>query len=143
MKANRLSKTKGQSTVEFAFAIVFFIGFMLTIADIARICYTWAGLQFAVNEGARWGSVQNGISSTTDLKNKIIAKGQELRVTINSNDITIYYPAGSRTSLGYFTVAATSTVTLTPFSGLLLSVAGNHSGTYRVAAETLIRNENF
>ena len=142
----RLSKsfknTHGQAIVEMAFALIFYAAFLFAIADLAKITYTWTSLQHVVNDSGRWGSVQTTTNNRTQMiKDRIISAAAALRVTVQANDITV--GSGINQSLGYFNLKATANVNVSPLTGLLLTMFGNHSGVYRVTSESIIRNETL
>ncbi|MDB5824506.1 MAG: TadE family protein [Herminiimonas sp.] len=47
-----MKKSRGATTVEFAFSLIIFLTFFLGILDFARMLWTWN----AANEATRWGA---------------------------------------------------------------------------------------
>ena len=130
---------RGQSMVELALVIVIFLAVILVLGDMVRICYNWVSLQYAVNEAARLGSVDQDSSAVS-------AKITTITDTFGVRNVTVSFlnDQGSATpgaALSFFTLTARTPVVLNPVSGVILSITGDYSGTYNVAAQTVIRNE--
>ncbi len=137
----KLRSQKGQAALEVAFAILLFLGAMTVMTDMVRICHRWVSLQYAVNEGGRYGSLgpRNG-------KTDIEAKIHEVASQIGIQGVSVHFKdeSGSMTAgdpLTFLHLSAQAPVVLTPISALLMQFTGDYSGTYSVTAETLTRNE--
>ena len=139
---------KGQSTVELALTILIFLAMMVVLADMVKICYEWVSLQFAVNEGARFGSLGE-TSGSLDREASIEAKVVEIAGNLGVSNVTVSFvdDTGGGTPgapLTFYRLQAQTPVSLNPVSNLLLSFVGNYANqVYNVTAETLIRNEPF
>ena len=148
MRFKGLFNSKGQATVETAFAVAFYVVFLFSITDIARIAYTWATLQYVLNDSSRWGSVQTTTTSRGDMvKNKVISQAAGLYVPLQAADITVSPEVES--SFGFFNLKARAKVNVSPLSGILLMIVADDQGNdsrsrvYTVTAETMIRNESL
>ena len=148
MKPIALRHKKGQATIEFAFALAFVAAFLLALTDMTRIFYNWMVLQYATNEGARYGSLgatsSDGTTREQAISNLVTQTAQNLGITLCSVTLT---DEGGGSSAGapstFFTLKTTSDLTLSPLTGLLLAAVGDYGGTYSMTAVTVIRNEPF
>ena len=78
MKQHSTRNKKGQATIEMAFTMLFFLVALFVLADLTRITYNWMVLQFAVNEGARFGSLgrtDSACDQNADIRGCSIKKG--------------------------------------------------------------------
>ncbi len=133
------SRQNGQAAVEFALSVLIFLAFLLVLGDMGRICYNWVGLQYAVNEGARFGSLGNS-SGAIASKVTTVAGG----LGIKNVDVSFADSAGGATPgapLTFYKLIGQTTVTLNPLSALLTKITGNNSGNYIVNVQALTRNE--
>lgn len=139
MILKRLRCRRGQATIEFTFAFLFFFAFLLIMTDMLRVCYNWITLQYAVNEGARFASLGQGmagLSRDASIEARVIEAAGNLGVNNVTVDIT-------NDSLSISEVAATTTVNLTPFSEIVLNFGGGYDRNYDVVARTAVRNESL
>ena len=147
MTRRMAQNSKGQATVEFVLAFVLFLTFMVVLADMTRVCYNWVSLQYAVNEGARFGSLgltSGGLDHQTSVQNKVISVARSLGV--QGVGVSFSDAQGRNTTgapLTFFRLKAQKTVTLNPVSDLILKISGDYHGDYTVTAESITRNEPF
>ena len=132
MKGRFPFNRKGQGAVEFAISFIVFLAFMVVLTDMVRICYNWVCLQYAVNEGARLGSVD----STVDIKAKVSSIAAGLGLNTTNLTVTTDSSPGVLNEL-----QATEPITLNPVSSLIYGITGTYSQSYNVTATTIIRNE--
>ncbi len=134
--------------IEMAITILFFLATLFVLGDLARIGYNWMILQYAVGEGARMGSLGKtdpGCAGATDVRScSIETKVKDVAHELGVDDVTVSFGAtGAGDSLDFFTLVASRQVVVNNFTGLFLSVAGAHGGTFNVKAGTVVRNEPF
>lgn len=139
----KLKNQRGQGTVEMAFAIVFLLIFMFPVVDLTKIAYNWLGLQYAVNEGARVGSI-----TTVNRENTIRTKVTDIASSLNISPITVTFTdeeggATAGASLEFYTLSAYRDVPISNLTSFFAKMFGNYGGTYRVLARMTIRNEPF
>ena len=136
------SDQKGQATAELALTIPIFLAFMLVLGDMVGICYNWVCLQYAVNEGARFGSLGKS-SGSIEAKVADVARalGVKTEVAVSLTDSVGGSTPGAPLTFSY--LIAQTTIRLNPLSNLFLQVAGDYSGNYVVTAQALTRNEPF
>ena len=128
---------KGQGAVEFALTVLIFLAFMVVLSDMVRICYNWVCLQYAVNEGARFGSLGQ---TSADITKKVTDIASSLGV---KNAQVSVGDLGS-TPLSFSRLEASTDITLNPVSDLILGITGKYnSKPYHVTADTMVRNEPF
>ncbi|GEM_PF-1847360 len=146
MKRRRRSES-GQAAVESAFSLLFFLAFLLVLADVSRICYNWVCLQYAINEAARYGSLgkKDGHENREQaIEKKVEDKAEELG--LRDVKVTMIDKDGGATAglpMTFYRLQAETKVKLTPLSEILAQLAGDVSGNWRVTVETLVRNEPF
>ena len=80
---------KGATTVEFAFALVVFLTFLLGITDFSRMLFTWSAAQEATRAGARYAVVCDNTSNQA----QVLARMQALLPQINTINVA-WTPAG-------------------------------------------------
>ena len=80
---------KGATTVEFAFALVVFLTFLLGITDFSRMLFTWSAAQEATRAGARYAVV----CDNTGNQAQVLARMQALLPQINTINVA-WAPAG-------------------------------------------------
>ena len=131
----KLTGRRGQATIEMAFALLIFAIFMLIITDMLRIGYSWITLQYAVNEGARIASLEQGLSSGGRIA-AVQSRVVNVAAALGINDVSV--SVNESTSVDE--VEATTTVNLTPFSDLILNFGGNYNRTYNIVAQTAVRS---
>ena len=131
----KLAHQRGQATIEMAFALLIFGIFMLIITDMLRIGYSWITLQYAVNEGARIASLEQGFDSGGRIA-AIQSRVVDVATALGINNVSV--SVDDSTSVAE--VEATATVNLTPFSDLVLNFGGNYDRTYNIVAQTAVRS---
>ena len=137
MRLKSRKAQKGQATIEYAFAALFFFAFLLFITDMVHIGYSWVTLQFAVNEGARYASLgQSGGNRSSEIEAKVIEVASGLGV----NDVSVNF---INDSISISEVEASTTINLNPLSDVILNFGGNYNRTYQIVANTAVRNEAF
>lgn len=92
---NRISCQKGQGAIEFAMALIVFLAFMFVMTDMVRICLNWVSLQYAVNEGARFGSL---ISSDRD--SSITSRVQEIAAHLGMTGVNVTFESNGTSTSG-------------------------------------------
>jgi Flp pilus assembly protein TadG len=73
----------GATTVEFAFALVVFLTFLLGIADFGRMLFTWNAASEATRAGARYAVVCDGTSNSAE----VLARMQQLLPQISTINV--------------------------------------------------------
>ena len=134
------SNQKGQATVEMALATIVFAALMLVLGDTVGICYNWVCLQYAVNEGARFGSLGK---TSSEITNQVTTVAQALGVR-TAVAVSFKDSAGGNTPgapLTFTNLTAQTNVTLNPVSSVILQITGSHPVNYLVTAQALTRNE--
>lgn len=135
---------RGQSSIEFFITVIVFLVVIFSLSDMLKISYTWLGIQYASNRAARAGKMlpNNSSHSTTDyrataIRNEIVRATEALNIHLVSEDITV------QTNGNTIEVNTHKVVTLGPVVGLLLKMAGDHSGTYHINVREVIRNAAY
>ncbi len=144
MKKHILSGRRGQAMAELAVTIMVFFMFLLALADIVRIYNTWMTMQFAVNEGARWGSLGNtttGLGREDSIRQHIAARMNQFNMPISAGDVVIDPPGAPNIPLALYRVSVSRNLPVSPVTAAVLGITGNN--TSRVSAEVMTRNENF
>ena len=133
---------KGQSAVEFALVIIFFIIFLIALTDMVRICYNWVSLQYAVNEAARESSLnRNGRTLVDTIATNLGISTAD--VTLIDVETNLPIAVGSGSPLKFVKLRIHNQVLLSLPSAFVLQLMGNPKGTYDFNVETIIRNEPF
>jgi len=115
----KLKNGRGQASFEVAIAVILLIALLLFAWDMTMIGYNWPGLQFAVNEGLRFGA-QNTSSGGADIENytRTIAE----RLGISDPDVT------ASLSDGIVSIRAQKTVHFTPLTTTVFQLSGLGDG---------------
>ena len=148
MKSRLSLDNKGQATIEIAITILFFLVTLFVLGDLARIGYNWMILQYAVNEGARLGSMGKtdpACSGSPDVRScSIENKVKDVASNLGVDNVTVEFGStGAGGSLDFFTLVASQKLTINSFTGLFLQIAGAHGGVYTIKTGTVVRNEPF
>lgn len=136
----KLLQNKGQGSIEFVFSLIIFIVMLFTILDASRVMYTWASLQYAANRGVRM--VKEMIPMQAEdkvqrIKSEIISTAEDLGVELGEEELTVTMNGNT---VGIDIVMP---LRLTQMTGVLLSLSGNHSGSFDIRAFEEIRNESL
>jgi hypothetical protein len=141
MSRAAVKSLRGQSGIEFFITMFAFTVIFFAIGDMIRICYAWGGIQYATNRGVR---LYKTLSSTTPEATRIDAVENEinrvttaLNIPLDGNDIDI------KTTGNTLEANTHKSVNLGPVAGMILKMAGDHSGVYDLRVREVIRNESY
>ena len=152
MRRFKITGCKGQSALESAIACMFLFAFMLGMADVTRICYSWTSLQYAVNQSGRFGILGQVDEGQPDressIRTRVVTMANNLGVPIGLGDVSFIDSDGGNTAgapLTFFTVRAETDIGVTPVTGLFLHILGAHYGdqSMHITVEAVMRNEPF
>lgn len=138
MSLFRRNRARGQSSVEFVLIFAAFVVVFLAMTDMMKICYNWLGIQFSSNRGIRQAKMMPTTmdyeEKATLIRTKIIEVADRFGVELSDSNIQVAVDAST------ISVETQKDVTLTPVSGLLLTLGGDHSGVYNLRTREVIRN---
>lgn len=129
--------------LETAVTLVAFMAFFFMLINVGRMCYDRVALQFAVEEGARWGAKGNddGSGRSQSIRNKTSALASALGVgsiTVTLKDADGNDTAGAPGEFLFVSAESSSRAQLLPIPFL-----DSDKGKYAVRAAVWVQNEMF
>lgn len=128
---------RGQSAVEFAFALAFLLAMLFIIWDMTKICYHWVSLNMAVDKAGRYGKTVQETVRAGEVEAEVIRVAGGLGIALADGDVTI------ETEGTTMQINATHNVSVTPLTGLLFAVVGDYGTNFTVSVTEVIQNETF
>ncbi len=137
MRPLSLRNKRGQSAVEFVFAFAMFIGLMLIIADLTKICYNWVSITLAVEQASRTGKTVPTAVRMPTIHTEVKNIAGVLGIKLADEDVTV------KTVDSSIEVGVTHNVKVNALTGLLLLTVGDHGGIYTIYVSEAIHNDTF
>lgn len=133
----------GQAAIEFGLITLVSFALMLAIFDIMRVCYSWAAIQYAVNEAARAGIINGQMPTVTAQFNAIARQVGVPGATLALYDLnaTAIAAGAQLPPSSFFCLEARAKVPLNILA--LLRQKWISQKNMEVVAKTIIRNEPY
>lgn len=141
MILRKLRRSQGQSSVEFSLTLVAFIVMIFAVGDMMQVAYNWMGIQYASNRGIRrvklLPTYMDSTMKSTKVREEVIRAAQVLGISLTNSEVTANVGGGS------VTVETLHPINLSPVSGMILGIGGDHSGVYNLRVREAVRNDSL